>query len=279
MQLISRSKKLFPDKPIVMGILNVTPDSFSDGGKFNLENRAIEHFEEMVKQGADIIDIGGESTGPGSQDVPVEEELRRVIPILKKVRKISNIWICVDTYKAEVAKRALEAGADMINDVLAFRGDAKMVDIVKESDVPVVLMYSKDLTGRTTGKDKNYEDVVEYIKNFLEERILFAEQNGINKEKIIVDPGQGAFVSGDPKYSLQILNRLEEFKSLGSPILIGSSRKSVIGQTLNLPLHQRLEGSLACAAVAIINGASIIRAHDVKETRRLVDMVDAIIKN
>ncbi|MFC1655462.1 dihydropteroate synthase [Patescibacteria group bacterium] len=267
------------DKPLVMGILNVTPDSFSDGGKFNLEDQAVKRFEEMIEEGADIIDIGGESTGPGSQDVSLKEELERVIPILQRVRKISDVWISVDTYKAKVAKQALDAGANMINDVLAFRGDARMLDVVKESDVPIVLMYSKDPTGRTTGKEKNYEDVVEHIKIFLEERIKLAEQNGIKKERIIVDPGQGAFVSSDPKYSLQILDRLQEFKTLGVPILIGSSRKSVVGQTLNLPLHQRLEGSLACAAVAVMNGASIIRAHDVKETRRLIDMVDAIGKS
>lgn len=277
MELKSHDKILKLDKPRLMGILNVTPDSFSDGGKFNTQDQAIMRFEEMGAEGADIIDIGGESTGPGSKDVELQEEIKRVIPILKELRKRNqNVWISVDTYKAEVARQALEHGADMINDVLALRGDENMANILAKTEVPVVLMYSKDSTGRTTGEEKKYDNVIEHVKEFFEERIKHAEENGINRNRIIIDPGQGAFVSGDPKYSLQILNRLEEFKSLNLPILIGSSRKSLVGQTLNLPLHERLEGSLACAAVALIKGASIIRAHDVKETRRLIDMVYAI---
>ena len=271
--------RIFPlDKPLLMGILNLTPDSFSDGGKFNKRDKAIKRFDEMIKQGADIIDIGGESTGPGSNEVSEEEELDRVIPFLKAVRKRSDIWISVDTYKAEVAKQAIKAGADMINDVLALRGDKNMAMLLAEHDVPVILMYSKDSTGRTTGEEKHHENVIKHIHKFFEERINIAEVSGIKRENIILDPGQGAFVSADPKYSLQILNRLKEFEDFNLPILIGSSRKSFIGITLKLPLPDRLEGSLACAAVAVMNGAKIIRAHDVRETRRIIDMVWAIMK-
>jgi len=262
-----------------MGVLNVTPDSFSDGGKFDSKKKAAARFYEMVNEGADIIDIGGESSGPGSKDVAIEEELNRVIPLLKEVRKHSDIWISVDTCKAEVAKKALDAGADMVNDVLALRGDSKMAEIIEQAKVPVVLMYSKDPTARTTTALKHYDDVVSHIKAFLEDRIHIAEINGIKKDLIIIDPGQGGFVSGDPKYSLQILRRLKEFESFNMPILIGSSRKSLIGLTLNLPLHERLEGSLACAAVAVMNGAKIIRAHDVRATRRIIDMVWAIMNS
>jgi dihydropteroate synthase len=279
MQLKSRSKILELKKPLVMGVLNITPDSFSDGGKYNITDQAIIRFDEMVEHGADIIDIGGESTGPGSVDVSEEEELERVIPVLEAVRKRCDIWISVDTYKSKVAKQALQSGADMINDVLAFRGERNMAEVLAAEEVPVVFMYSKDPSGRTSGHDQKYEDVVQHITDFFEERIKFAESHGIPKGRIIVDPGQGAFVSPEPKYSLEILRRLKEFETFGLPILIGSSRKSVIGKTLNLPLHQRLEGSLACAAVAVMNGASIVRVHDVKATRRTLDMVSAIMES
>lgn len=279
MKLVSRNKVLSLDKPLVMGVLNVTPDSFSDGGKFNSTKKAAARFDEMVDEGADIIDIGGESSGPGSKEVSEEEELNRVIPLLKEVRGHSDIWISVDTYKAEVAREALNAGADMINDVLALRGDSKICKIIADAKVPVVLMYSKDPTARTTSDPKQYDDVISHIKVFLEERIKIAQVCGIKKDRIIIDPGQGAFISGDPKYSLQILKRLKEFEEFKLPILIGSSRKSLIGMTLKLPLHERLEGSLACAAVAVMNGAKIIRSHDVKETRRVIDMVWAIMQS
>ena len=263
-------------RPLVMGILNVTPDSFSDGGEYNALDKAIKHFDEMVEYGADIIDIGGESTGPGSENVNEKKELDRVIPVLKEVRKRSNILISVDTYKAKVARRALDAGADIINDVLAFRGDGDIAGALASYKNQIVIMYSKDATGRTTGEPREYTDVVEHIKNFFTERIAFAEKRGISRTRLILDPGQGAFVSSKPEYSLQILNRLNEFESFGLPILIGSSRKSFIGETLKLPLHERSEGSCACNAVAVMNGANIIRVHNVKEARRIVDMVYAI---
>lgn len=279
MKLNAGSKKLTFDHPLVMGILNVTPDSFSDGGNFFTLKKAIKGFEKMIEDGADIIDIGGESTGPGSADVSTEEELQRVIPVLKEVRKRSDIVISVDTYKAEVAKQAIQNGADMINDVLALRGDVAIADVLANSEVPVIFMYSKEATGRTSGDDKTYENIIDYISEFFEDRIHVAQTAGISRERIILDPGQGAFISSDPKYSLQILKNLHKFKKFNMPVCIGSSRKSVVGLTLNLPMHERLEGSLACAATATLNGSDIIRAHDVKATRRVVDMIDAIMKS
>lgn len=266
-------------KPLVMGVLNLTPDSFSDGGKFSSFEEAVRGFETMIEEGADIIDIGGESTGPGSVDVSVEEEVKRIIPVLKEVRKRSDIKISIDTYKAEVAKLAIEHGADIINDVLALRGDADLAKVIASAGSHIILMYSKEATGRTSGDDKTYEDIVDYISEFFETRINFALKSGIAREKIIIDPGQGAFLSSNPKYSLQVLKNLQEFKKFNLPVCIGSSRKSVVGLTLNLPIHERLEGSLACAAAAVMNGADIIRAHDAKETKRVVDMIDAIMKS
>ncbi len=276
-KLKSRKKFLKLDKPLVMGVLNVTPDSFYEKGKFVDTDAALARYDEMVKQGADIIDIGGESTGPRSKDVKAKEELDRVLPLLKKAcKKRTKCWTSIDTYKPEVAKAALKEGVDMINDILALRHDPKLAKLIAKERVPVVMMYSKDDTGRTSGRKVKYDDVVEDIKDFLKKRIKIAKEAGISDEHIIVDPGQGAFVSTDSQYSLQILKNLKKFRAFGYPILVGSSRKSFIGEVLDLPVDARLEGSLACAAVAVMNGASIIRTHDVKETRRIVDMVWAI---
>jgi len=272
-----RGKKLSLQKPLIMGILNVTPDSFSDGGKFKSTEEAVEHALKMVQEGADIIDIGGESTGPGSKDVVEKEELERVLPVIEGLRKKSDVWISVDTYKAEVARHALEKGVDMVNDVTALRGDEKMVSVLAEYDVPIVIMYAKDPTARTTREAKNYDDVVKTVHHFLVERLDFGVRNGIRKDRFILDPGMGAFVSSDSKYSLQLLKRLDEFKDMGLPILVGASRKGFIGEILKTKVQERLEGSLACAAVALMNGASILRVHDVQETRRVADMVHAIM--
>lgn len=264
--------------PIIMGILNVTSDSFSDGGKYyEIESRkqkaesrggsAILRAVEMIKEGAAIIDIGGESTGPGSKDVSCEEELKRIIPVIKELRKQnSDIWISVDTYKSNVAHEAIKAGACIINDVTALRGDPDMARIIAKLDVPVILMYSKDSTARTTSGKVQYNDVVEIILKFLDERTKYAISVGIRRENIIIDPGMGAFVSGDPKYSWEILERLREFEVLGFSILIGASRKSFLAGPTKLPPNERLEASLEAAKFAVKNGASILRVHDVKET-------------
>lgn len=276
MQRKTLKKMLAQKKTLVMGILNVTPDSFSDGGKYNTVEKAVKRAMQMEQEGADIIDIGGESTGPGSKNVTVECELQRVLPVLKLLRNRSNILISVDTYKAEVAKEVLQAGADLINDVTALRGDKKMAVVIAESGVPLVLMYSKDNSARTILADPGYNDVLKTITDFLQRRIKYALTNGIKRDQLIVDPGMGAFVSSNPIYSLQILSRLASLKKLKLPILIGPSRKSYIGKVLDLPINERLEATLAACVTAQLHGASILRVHDVKETRRVVDMVNAI---
>lgn len=263
-------------KPLVMGVLNVTPDSFSDGGKYLQAGKAVKHAMQMVKDGADIIDIGGQSTGPGSKSVSLGEELRRVLPVLRRLRPKIKILISVDTWGAEVAEQALECGADMINDVTALRGDKKMASVLAKYNKPVVLMYSKDKTARTSMRNVLYDDVVKTVKDFLKKQIEVAVRGGIQRKNLILDPGMGAFVSSSAKYSLEILARLKEFQIFGLPILVGPSKKSFIGQTLNLPLSERLEGGLACAVVAVMNGASILRVHDVKQIRRIIDMTYAI---
>ncbi len=277
--LLHGEKCLSLEKPLVMGILNVTPDSFSDGGKFKTNEEAVDEALKMFEQGADIVDIGGESTGPGSKDVSLAEELNRLMPVLESLRKKTDKWISIDTYKAEVARQTLDVGADMINDVTALRGDANMGQFLARYDVPVVLMYSKDAMARTTREETQYEDIIATIMKFFDERIAYAVQSGIARERLLLDPGMGAFVSADPKYSLQILSRLEKFLELELPLVVGPSRKSFIGQVLDAPLNKRLEGSLAACAVAVMHGASILRVHDVQETRRTVDMVRAIMNS
>lgn len=257
----------------LMGILNVTPDSFSDGGRFLKTDDAIRQAETLAEEGADLIDIGGESSRPGAAPVPIEEEIRRVVPIIEQLVKRLPIPISIDTTKAEVAQRALAAGARIINDISALRFDPKMAALAARESVPVVLMH---MIG--TPKDMQvhpvYTDVIREISSFFETRIRFAEQSGISRERIVLDPGIGFGKTID--HNLEILARLDEFRSLGRPLLIGPSRKSFIGQVLGLPVEERLEGTAAAAAVGILNGASIIRVHDVRAMSRVARMVKAI---
>jgi len=274
--LISRGKKMDLARPLLMGVLNVTPDSFSDGGRYVSVSEAVRACLKMIDDGADMIDIGGEATGPGSREVSLAEELKRVIPVVEQLRLKTDAWISVDTWKAQVARLAVKAGADMINDVTALRGDVEMAKVIAELGVPVVLMYSKDPVPRTTLDEKVYVNVVDTVMNFLRERLEYASRFGIAMEKCVLDPGMGAFISMDPKYSLQILKRLKEIVSLGRPVLVGASRKSFIGKVLGLPVGERLEGGLACLAHALMGGAAIIRTHDVKESARFMKMYLAI---
>ena len=270
-------KKYF-QQPRVMGILNVTPDSFSDGGIFFLQKKnpisphpAVLRGLQMIREGVDIIDVGGESTGPGSLFVPLEEELRRVIPVIRKISLFArekNALISIDTYKAEVARKAILAGADMINDVTALRGDPAMAEVLAKHKVPIILMYSKDTTPRTTRKKIRYKNVIATIENFLKARIKFADNHGIQKSQIILDPGMGAFLSGIPDYSFEVLYRLGELKKLGFPLLLGSSRKSMFGGFM----EDRFIPGLFAAAVAWQNGASCVRVHNTKEAVQLRNM-------
>lgn len=249
---------------LIMGILNVTPDSFSDGGQYLAVDEALKQALKMIEDGAKIIDIGGESSGPGSKDVSVEEELKRVIPVIRAIREFDkNVTISIDTCKSQVAKEAILAGANMVNDVSALRFDEQnMLKVLNEFNVPIVIMYSKDLGPRTTAFAQEYDNVVGTIKTFLQKRIEFLVANGVDKSRIIVDPGMGGFVSSVAKYSFEIIDRLAELKTLGCPILVGTSRKSFLGGDVK----DRLEASIKTAKECVENGASIVRVHDVKQT-------------
>lgn len=251
------------DQPKIMGILNLTPDSFSDGGLYNSLKVALKRAEDLESQGADIIDIGGESTGPGSPTISLEEEIARVIPIVKEIRKRTKLPISIDTYKSELARKALEEGANIINDVTAFRADPKMASIIALYKVPAIIMYSKDNTPRTTVKEQQYQDVVATINQFFEERLSYAKSEGIKKEKLIIDPGMGQFISAISKYSYEIIRRLKELEKFKLQISVGISRKSFLGGKM----EDRDKKALPLAAIAYLNGAGIIRTHDVKGTK------------
>ena len=246
-----------------MGVLNLTPDSFSDGGHFNEAEKAIARIEEMIDQGADIIDIGGESTGPGSGEVSEQEELARIKAIVDTIAEMgltSKAVFSIDTYKASIAEYALEHGFQMVNDVTALRADPKMIDVLVKYKPYAVLMYSKDPTARTTSDKMVYEDVVGTITDFLTEQTSELLEAGFPREKVIIDPGMGAFISSIPEYSFEVINRLEEIKKLEYPILVGISRKSCLGGKL----EERDPASVKWSLKAIKNGASIIRIHNVK---------------
>lgn len=259
----------------IMGVLNVTPDSFSDGGKFFKSDDAVRQGMKMIEEGADMIDVGGESTRPGSNPLPTEEELSRVIPVIEALSKKTDVPVSIDTYKAEVARRGLDAGAQMINDISALRFDPKMKEVASEYKVPIVLMHIKG-TPKEMQKDPSYEDAIAEIKEYLRQSIKIAQDAGIAREKIIIDPGIG--FGKRLRDNLNILKNLKEFSILGCPILIGCSRKSFIGRVLDLPVEERSEGSLAALAVAVMNGANIVRVHDVKESKRAVSLIDAVIR-
>lgn len=253
----------------IMGILNVTPDSFSDGGNFNSVDKALEHATKMIKEGVDIIDLGGESTRPGHNYVDVDEELRRVIPVIKKLKEKLNIPISVDTYKSKVADESLKLGVEMINDIWGLRKDKDMASVIKKHNAYVCIMHNQE----NTEYDK---DIMECIKEFLLESINIAIEAGIDKNKIILDPGIG--FGKTYKQNLEVLKRLSELKTLGYPILLGTSRKSVIGNTLDLPPKERVEGTIATTVLGIRDGVDIVRVHDVEKNLRAAKMADAIYR-
>ncbi len=260
---------------LLMGILNVTPDSFSDGGQFLALDKAVQYALKMEKDGADIIDIGGESSRPGANPVSAQEELDRVIPVIQKIRGQSNILISIDTTKAVVADEAVKNGASWINDISGMNSDPNMVKIARKHHVPMVVMHMRG-TPKTMQVDPKYHDVIQEIYDFFKERLLFAEQNGIEKEQVILDPGIGFGKTVDDNFT--IIRDLDRFSSLGCPILVGPSRKSFIGQTLKLPENERLEGTAAAVTASMMNGARIIRVHDVKEMSRVIKITEKIIQ-
>ena len=264
----------FGERTLIMGVLNVTPDSFSDGGRYMTLEAAVARAEEMAEEGADIIDVGGESTRPGADPVDEEEEKRRVLPVIEEIAKRIDLPISIDTYKPSVAREAINCGASIINDITAL-SDPEMISLAAETKVGVVLMHMKG-TPKTMQLSPEYDSLISEIYSFLKERIERAVEGGVSPERIIIDPGIG--FGKTVEHNLEIIRRLREFKSLGKPILIGTSRKSFIGHVLNLPVEERVEGTAATVAISIANGADIVRVHDVKQMKRVAAMTDAICR-
>ena len=255
------------EKTYVMGILNVTPDSFSDGGSYTSIDKAMEQAEKMIQQGTDIIDVGGESTRPGHVQIGDEEEIKRVVPVIREIKKKFDIPVSIDTYKSVVAKAALEAGADLLNDIWGFRYDEKMAELAAEYDVPVCLMHNRD--------NLDYDDFMEDVKKDLQISLDIAEKYGVKKENIMLDPGVG--FGKTYEQNLMVMNHLEEIVDMGYPVLLGTSRKSVIGLTLDLPVDEREEGTLATSVLGAIKGCQFVRVHDVEKNVRALKMTDAIL--
>jgi dihydropteroate synthase len=266
----------FSVKTHIMGILNVTPDSFSDGGHFFNRDRAIEQALRMQTDGADIIDIGGESTRPGSEPVSVRDEISRTIPVIKSLVKAANIPVSIDTCKSQVADAALSAGASIVNDISGLRFDKKMAHVIARHKAPVAIMHIKG-TPKNMQNNPVYKALIPEIMDSLRESIAIAEQAGIPGDRIIIDPGIG--FGKTVAHNLEIIRRLDEFAGFEKPVLLGPSRKSFIGKVLgDLPVTERLEGTAAAVAAAILKGAHILRVHDVKEMVRVARLADAIKK-
>lgn len=255
------------ERTYVMGILNLTPDSFSDGGRWNDRDSALRRAEEMVREGADIIDVGGESTRPGYTEISEAEEAERVIPIIQALRAEFDTPISLDTYKPGVAAAGIAAGADLINDIWGLRQDDKMAHVIASSGLPCCLMHNR--------KNMDYEDFLRDVREDLAETLRIAGQAGIAGDRIILDPGIG--FAKNYEQNLQVLNSLEELHSLGCPLLLGCSRKSVIGRALGLPVGERLEGTLVTTVIAVMKGCMFVRVHDVRENVRAVRMAEAIL--
>lgn len=252
----------------VMGILNVTPDSFSDGGKWNNMDAALRHAQEMIADGADILDIGGESTRPGYTLLSEEEEISRVVPVIQAVKREFDIPVSVDTYKSQVARAALEAGADLINDIWGLKYDPEMAQVIAQAGVPCCLMHNR--------KEAVYDNYLPDVMEDLRECVQLAKQAGIADEAIILDPGIG--FGKTLEHNLILMNHVEMLNELGYPVLLGTSRKSMIGKTLDLPADQREEGTLATTVMGVMKGCAFVRVHNVKANRRAIDMTEAILR-
>jgi dihydropteroate synthase len=257
-----------------MGVLNITPDSFYDGGRFLDPGRAVARGLELAAQGADILDVGGESSRPGSEPVPAEEEMRRVVPVLTGLRRQTSAFLSIDTTKSIVARAAMDAGADIINDISAMRFDSDIPPLAARRDVAVVLMHMLGVP-RTMQQAPAYQNTVAEVKGFLFKRLAAAVQAGLNRDRIIIDPGIG--FGKRLKDNLVLLNHLPDLEDLGCPILVGPSRKSFIGKILDLPPEDRLEGTLAASVLSVARGAHILRVHDVQAVRRAVRVAEAIL--
>jgi len=252
----------------VMGILNVTPDSFSDGGRWTERDKALKQVERMLEEGMDILDIGGESTRPGHTQISVEEEIARVVPVIEAVKEQFEVPISLDTYKAQVAQAGIAAGVDLINDIWGLKYDKDMARVIAESGVACCLMHNRNMA--------EYQNFMQELIADLAESLALAEQAGIAREKIILDPGVGFAKSYDN--NLEVLHSLEKLKELGHPLLLGTSRKSVIGLALDLPVEERLEGTLVTTVFGVLKGCAFVRVHDVRENVRAIRMAEAILQ-
>ncbi|MFV0547450.1 MAG: dihydropteroate synthase [Limnobaculum xujianqingii] len=273
MKLESRGLTLDLNYPQVMGILNVTPDSFSDGGRYRQIENALRHANEMIQAGATIIDIGGESTRPGADEVPTDEELERVIPVAEAIAKNFEVWVSVDTYKPEVMRESHRVGVHLINDIRALQ-EPGALEVAIESGLPVCLMHMQGMP-RTMQHEPQYTDVVSEVDDFFTEHITRCVNAGMDRKKILLDPGFG--FGKNLRHNYQLLAHLSDFHHFGLPLLVGMSRKSMVGQLLNVPPDQRVIGSIACATIAAMQGAQIIRVHDVKETAEAMRIVEATL--
>ena len=260
------------ERTLIMGILNVTPDSFSDGGRYTTVERAVRHAVRMAEEGADIIDIGGESTRPGFEPVPLEEELARVIPVIRAVREAVSVPISVDTYKAETARQALEAGAHIINDIWGFQRDPEIAHVAASYGCPVILMHNRPVENREAS---NYADFWTEMEADLKSAVARAKAAGVKDENIWLDPGIG-FAKNYEEH-LELMGRLDRIVALGYPVLLGTSRKSFIRRTLDVDVHDTLEGTAATQVLGIVQGCQILRVHDVKQMKRVAQMTDAIV--
>ena len=252
----------------IMGILNVTPDSFSDGGKWTAPDIAIKHAQYMCDNGADIIDIGGESSRPGHESITVQEELDRTIPVIEAIGSRIDTPISIDTCKSVVAQEAINAGADLVNDIWGLKSDPEMAGVIAKSGLPCCLMHNR--------MDMDYKDFISDFLEDLKQSLTLAEAAGIAPDKIVLDPGIG--FAKTHEMNLEAINKIDVLKNLGYPVLLGASRKRVVGYTLNLPVEERVEGSVAAAVVGMIRGCAFVRVHDVKETFRAINMASAIVK-
>ncbi len=256
------------EQTYIMGILNVTPDSFSDGGRYNRIDKALKHADQMISEGADIIDIGGESTRPGYIRIPDEEEIDRVVPIIKELKKHFRTPISIDTYKSKVAQAAIESGAAMVNDIWGLKYDRDMAEIIRRYDVPACLMHNR--------KEAVYENYMAEVIEDLRESIRIGINAGIDRNKLIIDPGIG--FAKTYEMNLMLINRLEELRQFNLPVLLGTSRKSVIGLTLDVSADDRLEGTIATTVIGVMKGCRIIRVHDIAANYRAVKMTEAILR-
>lgn len=270
-KLMKIGSKVFDvtNRTYIMGILNVTPDSFSDGGSYKNMDSILRKTQTMIDEGADIIDVGGESTRPGYIKISDEEEIARIMPVIECIHNEFDVPVSVDTYKSGVAREAMRFGAHMINDIWGLKYDKDMAQVISESEAACCLMHNR--------KEKNYTDFFNDCLNDLHESVIIAVAAGIPTDRIILDPGVG--FSKTREHNLQVIKRLNEFNTLGYPVLLGASRKSVIGLTLDLPINKRLEGTIVTSVFAVLNHCAFIRVHDIKENKRAISMAEAIINS